>query len=1052
MERWCASAGLALAILLVAGSQAQPGKASPQAAAALLVRFHAAGPHALKDCAESRSRSGRPFVGATADRSDSLDRLNAQLGMRAMRAVFRRPDGRSFAAQRQALRRRLAGRVAPEAVPDLSHVYRVRLAQGADLERAVALYAADPHVAWAQPDFAVDLDWTPDDPYFASSDSWGQGYRDLWGLERIRAPEAWDRSQGEGVVVAVIDSGVDYEHPDLADNVWLNPGEDLNGNGRVDPEDWNGVDDDRNGFVDDLRGFDFANSYDGNEDGDYEDAGDWNDPDPFDDSGHGSHVAGTVAAVGNNGIGVIGVAPRARIMALKGFPASGSTTIEILARAMVYAVENGARVINNSWSCSRRCPSNPIAEEAVALAAARGVVVVTSAGNRQDDVVFYSPEKLRETIVVGASDSADAPASFTNHGLLVDVIAPGSGVQSGSGFFPQRAILSLLSSQAGPAADGFGAFVVGDDYLRWSGTSMSAPHVAGLAALLLSEQPELGVEGVRARLRGSARDLGAAGHDGRFGAGLIDAAHALEQSPPDLSAWFDAPQPGANVVAGADPLVVRGRVEGADLAHWTLAVGSGPEPDAWETLADDASPSAGKGVLLRWDLSGRAAGAYALRLRAEAVDGRVVEEFLVLSLERSLPERISFVPGDAARPRVSGDRVVWESELPGQVDDEGRVLGLDLYLADLAAGTSGPLLSAPGDQRSAELDGRRLVWLDGREYGHELFGCELDERERCRPAAVATGEALRLSPALSGERVAWSEQVPGVGLQLRACEGVGGRPCEPLPLSLAGIQAEPAWDGNRLLWVQRGAGSRLMSCDWSDGRCDASPIGQVAGATQPAADSGLIAWALQAGSGSLLFACLLDPASRACAPSLLDVIGGASVVAVSDDRLVWHRPAGAGSEVVFCEFDRRTGACPIQRLTGSLASQRNPRIDGDRVVWEDDRQGLFQVYGLVLPRLEPIEDRTVVAGRPLKLRVVGSDPSGGELALSAALADGRPIDALGMRFRDLGRGKGQLFWRADGQGPVDVTITGTDARGLSTRRTLRIEVLPKPDRSAPRRF
>jgi beta propeller repeat protein len=1037
-ERWIASAGLALAILLVAGSGAQPGDRSPRASEALLVRFHAEGPHALTGCAEARSRTGQPFIGVTADRSDSLDRLHRQLGVRGLRAVFRRPDGRALPEQRRDLRRRLAGPLASDAVPDLSHVYRVRLARAADVERAVALYAADPHVAWAQPDFAVDLDAMLDDPFLASGDAWGQGYGDLWGLERIRAPEAWERSRGEGVVVAVVDSGVDYEHPDLADNVWVNPGEDLDGNGRVDPEDWNGIDDDDNGYVDDLHGFDFANSFDGNGDGDFEDGGDWNDPDPFDDNGHGSHVAGTVAAVGDNGIGVIGVAPRARIMALKGFPASGATTIEVLARAMVYAVENGARVINNSWSCSRRCPHNPIAEEAVALAAARGVVVVTSAGNKRDDVVFYSPEKLRETIVVGASDSDDAAAGFSNRGLLMDVMAPGSGAPSGSGFFPQRAILSLLSSEAGPAADGFGAFVVGGGYLRWSGTSMSAPHVAGVAALLLAQQPELDPEGVRARLRAGARDLGAAGHDARFGAGLVDALRALDAAPPDLSAHFDDPEPGAIVVPGEQPLPVRGRVLGADLTRWTLDVGAGVDPKQWQTLASDAAPAADE--LARWDLSGWPAGAYALRLSAQARDGRMLQEFLPLALERALPEPVSFGADDAARPRVSGELVVWESELRGEVDAEGHVLGLDLHFADLSQGTSGTLVSAPGDQRAAALDDRSLVWLDGREHSHELFGCEIDAEGGCEPRPVATGAALRQPPALAGERVAWSELVPGEGLKLQACEGATGGQCEPLALSLAGTQAEPSWDGDQLLWVQRSASSRLTACDLSAGRCDAAPLNQVLGATQPAADAGLVAWRLLSG-GAPLLACAFDPLSHACPAQLIDA-RAATGASISGDRLVWQASVEGGSDILFCEFDRRTDSCPPQRLTGSLGDERNPHIDGDRVVWEDDRQGLFQIYGLSLPRLEPIPDQRVVSGRPLKLRVAGSDPAGGELALSAALADGRPVEALGMRFRELARGKGQLTWRARGTGAVDVTFTGTDVRGLSTRRTVRIEVEP----------
>ena len=279
--------------------------------------------------------------------------------------------------------------------------------------------------------------------------------------------------------------------------------------------DFNGIDDDDNGFVDDLRGFDFANSVDADGDGSFDGPDDVSDADPFDDHGHGTHVAGIVAAVGDNGIGVIGVAPRARIMPLKGFRAEGPSTIEVLTRGMVYAIDNGARVINNSWSCGSRCPSNPVAEEVVALANALGVVVVTSAGNGADDVVFYSPENKRGTIAVAANTEIDGPAYFTNRGLLVDVAAPGAGVVGSGARLSHRAILSLRSSEASEAIDLSGLAVVADEYVRLAGTSMSSPHVAGVVALLLAARPELTPDDVRALLRLSADDIGPPGHDRR---------------------------------------------------------------------------------------------------------------------------------------------------------------------------------------------------------------------------------------------------------------------------------------------------------------------------------------------------------------------------------------------------------------------------------------------------------------------------------------------------------------------------------------------------------
>src|SRR5262249_17056604 len=140
----------------------------------------------------------------------------------------------------------------------------------------------------------------------------------------IDAPEAWDVTTGSSrVVVAVLDTGVDYTHPDLAANIWTNPGE-IPGNG---------IDDDHNGYVDDVPGYDFAN----------------NDPDPMDDQGHGTHVAGTIGAVGNNGVGVVGVAWNVRIMALKFLDSAGNGTVANAIRALNYAVANGATISNNSY-------------------------------------------------------------------------------------------------------------------------------------------------------------------------------------------------------------------------------------------------------------------------------------------------------------------------------------------------------------------------------------------------------------------------------------------------------------------------------------------------------------------------------------------------------------------------------------------------------------------------------------------------------------------------------------------------------------------------------
>jgi subtilisin family serine protease len=281
-----------LIVWLVTGAVAAPATAS-----SVIVKLRAEGPHAITACAETLTRSGEPFASASAARSDSLDQVTKDLGVRGMRAVFRRPDGKSFREQSRAMQNRLrerTGATGADTSPDLAHVYRVALAPGVDPRAAAARFRADAHVVWAQPNYTVEVDRLLDDPFLNSAGSWGQNYADQWGHFAIEVPEAWDTTLGEGVVVGVVDTGVDPTHPDFAGNLWVNPGEDLDGDGIAEPDDENGIDDDDNGFVDDLRGWDFQGEGVAGDDG-----FPVGDADPTDGSGHGSHVAGTIAARGS---------------------------------------------------------------------------------------------------------------------------------------------------------------------------------------------------------------------------------------------------------------------------------------------------------------------------------------------------------------------------------------------------------------------------------------------------------------------------------------------------------------------------------------------------------------------------------------------------------------------------------------------------------------------------------------------------------------------------------------------------------------------------------
>jgi hypothetical protein len=228
---------------------------------------------------------------------------------------------------RQHFATRARRRAHPIAAPELSRTYILELGSVSVGRKSQVLQRlkSDPDVEFAEPVHTFSTKQLPNDPFLATSGTWGQPYPDLWSLFAIGAPAAWDSAQGDGVVVAVVDTGVDYNHPDLAANVWTNPNE----------IDGNFLDDDGNGFVDDVRGWNFV----------------FNNNDPSDHNGHGTHVAGTIAAVGDNGIGVIGVAWHAHVMAVKGLDDGGSGFDFTLAPAIMYAASNGADIINASWEC-----------------------------------------------------------------------------------------------------------------------------------------------------------------------------------------------------------------------------------------------------------------------------------------------------------------------------------------------------------------------------------------------------------------------------------------------------------------------------------------------------------------------------------------------------------------------------------------------------------------------------------------------------------------------------------------------------------------------------
>jgi subtilisin family serine protease len=292
----------------------------------------------------------------------------------------------------------------------------------------------------------------------AAADSGDKIPSGLWGLKAIHLAEAWKISKGGGVVVAVSDTGVDSAHKELKGQMWRNPGETgADSNGR--DKSSNGIDDDGNGYVDDVYGWDFVKKKPGGRDHHY----------------HGTHVAGTIAAV--SGKSMTGVAPEAKIMDVSFLDSNGSGDDVDGAKTIVYAVDHGAKLVNCSWGSTDK--PNAVLAKAIQYAQDHGVLVIAAAGNdgSNNDKHTFTPSGLaNENIVsVGATSSASgAKASFSNYGsTTVDLAAPGENIYS-------------LSPGGG--------------HRNLSGTSMATPHVSGVAALVWSAHPTYSAAQVKTAL------------------------------------------------------------------------------------------------------------------------------------------------------------------------------------------------------------------------------------------------------------------------------------------------------------------------------------------------------------------------------------------------------------------------------------------------------------------------------------------------------------------------------------------------------------------------
>ncbi len=460
-------------------------------------------------------------------------------------------------------------------------------------------------------------------------------YGEQWALRAINAEKAWEKASGKGIVVGVIDTGIEFLHPDLVNQLWVNKKEDLNGNGRFDPwdsqekidgvgGDLNGIDDDGNGFTDDVIGYDFVDQSVAN-------LGDYFQPDPLpeDEHSHGTLVAGIIAAERNNKTGISGLAYDSKIITARAFDVLGNGETDDIARAIVYCAMNGARVLNLSFG--EATPSS-IMHDAIRYATSRGCIVFASSGNNGWNLPHY-PSDYDEVISVGATDINNKRYFRSNYGSRLAFMAPG---------------VDILSA------------TFGSEYKKASGTSFSAPYAAATAALLLEKDKSLSSENICGVMKITSLDINRPGWDDLTGAGIIDAGKAVSMSG-KTAVCISYPNNEAAFNKTKIPvLLVRGSVATPLLDTFMVLISPGQNPEdsysaiEWDTLRQPEPRFYTDTLLANVDLTQLQDTVYTIRLLAKLKNKGTIEDRVTIEVysNNSKLNIISLKKGDVWK----GDR------------------------------------------------------------------------------------------------------------------------------------------------------------------------------------------------------------------------------------------------------------------------------------------------------------------------------------------------------------------------------------------------------------
>lgn len=468
----------------------------------------------------------------------------------------------------------------------LGRIVKVSFIDDVDESVMFQLQSLDENIEYIQKAITYQMNFVPDDSLISQQ----------WALSKIQAFDAWEKTQGaDSVLLGIIDTGIDYLHPDLQNKIWLNPGE--TGNGR----ETNGIDDDNNGFVDDYMGWDFTDRVGFPFDSTGGDYLGW-DNDPKDEQGHGTYISGIAAAQTNNFTGVAGVAPNIKLVNLRAFDPGGYGEEDDVAAAILYAVQMKVNVLNMSFG---DYSFSYVLRDVIQYAYSKNLVLVGSSGNQNSPDPHY-PSGYSEVISVGNSTQNDFRAGNSNYGSTLDMMAPGTQI-----FTTAR----------------------NNNYASISGTSAATPHVAAAAALILS-LGNFTNEEVKQILKSTSDDIDEPGWDIYTGAGRLNLYRALTVTAPSV---IKINHPRQDFATLKDTLTINATVLSPLFSFYELDYGVGLNPSNWISLIEQGSNQFSNDSIFTINLTSLPDTVYCVRLVVNLNNGRTLEERSNFFISRNPP-------------------------------------------------------------------------------------------------------------------------------------------------------------------------------------------------------------------------------------------------------------------------------------------------------------------------------------------------------------------------------------------------------------------------------